>query len=856
MDFENNGQSATNFMHKIKKQAKRLFQLSKTTNNNLEINSLSKAQELLAQINGYPDWHALEKHISNSKTILQKENENKITLSKFDFDNIFYLKTDSTITTFYRVSSIDGKKNEIEDKITYFLDMFSFQLNMNLHEVSLFVEQKNNKYEKECSYNLYNISKSFNLTEDEAKKMFFIDKSQTKSFENNELTIYIMLTSSNKNEAEHLDLCLSMKKLFPELESLNTLNEQQFTKFEFKEGIINEKITQKLFNKENNISKYIYLINFLNNKKVDYLCKYSLKNKEFRYKFNNINEELMNGLINGILNTSNYPEQELNYKSKPSLNYVTNNETKGLSFVSTINKNIFNYNHMSNSRTSHVDLIYGKPGSGKSVLTNMINLSLILDKDLKNIPKIGIIDIGPSSKGLLKMVQNILPNEMNHTVKYIKYGKLESKDGLIINPLDLPLGQKKYESEDIARIAQVIAGLFNDTPGLIGFIQAKIEKLNYLESKKYEKSINKEIDKKLMELNFDVSSKTTWHDVVDFLFINKEISLAKKAQLLASYVISDLILNDNKIEDIYKNLIVSTGENIIQYFNRVIVTAINYFPKITQQSNIIINDEKIVTIDLDDVYFFSSQEKVLNINSYIFMTVADYLKQNLLDYNKFANFNFPSYWKDDWTTYLNKEPLQNIYSYYHYQKYKENNFNMSKLMIDEYHRYSSNINVESFILDTIRNSRKNNIAISICSQSLDDLKNIKDFASGLFISQIVSSDSQKLLNFGFTANEINLMKEMKFPNWALKLSTNRGNVFDIVKLEMTNHLQLAFSSLSEDIFVKDLLLKKYDFTTMLNKSIEFLSSQKSRYGFKLIIEKMKEDGFTDEYIKKYLLENI
>ena len=45
---------------------------------------------------------------------------------------------------------------------------------------------------------------------------------------------------------------------------------------------------------------------------------------------------------------------------------------------------------------------------------------------------------------------------------------------------------------------------------------------------------------------------------------------------------------------------------------------------------------------------------------------------------------------------------------------------------------------------------------------------------------------------------------------------------------MTNHLHLAFSSLSEDIFVKDLLIKKYDFITMLNKSIEFLSSQKSR----------------------------
>ena len=30
----------------------------------------------------------------------------------------------------------------------------------------------------------------------------------------------------------------------------------------------------------------------------------------------------------------------------------------------------------------------------------------------------------------------------------------------------------------------------------------------------------------------------------------------------------------------------------------------------------------------------------------------------------------------------------------------------------------------------------------------------------------------------------NLMKEMKFPSWALRLSTNRGNVFDIVKLDI------------------------------------------------------------------------
>ena len=52
------------FIEKTKKQAKRLLKLAQSKESSLKITSLAAAQEILAQINGYPHWHALESTIS------------------------------------------------------------------------------------------------------------------------------------------------------------------------------------------------------------------------------------------------------------------------------------------------------------------------------------------------------------------------------------------------------------------------------------------------------------------------------------------------------------------------------------------------------------------------------------------------------------------------------------------------------------------------------------------------------------------------------------------------------------------------------------------------------------------------
>ena len=59
--------------------------------------------------------------------------------------------------------------------------------------------------------------------------------------------------------------------------------------------------------------------------------------------------------------------------------------------------------------TTWFDLIFAQPGSGKSVLMNALNLGTILSAGIARLPFVAILDIGPSSSGLISLVRDALP---------------------------------------------------------------------------------------------------------------------------------------------------------------------------------------------------------------------------------------------------------------------------------------------------------------------------------------------------------------------------------------------------------------------------------------------------------------
>jgi len=88
-------------------------------------------------------------------------------------------------------------------------------------------------------------------------------------------------------------------------------------------------------------------------------------------------------------------------------------------------------------QTTWIDLMFARPGSGKSVLSNSINLALCLAGGIQRLPRIAIIDIGPSSSGLISLLKEALPQSQKHLAAY---HRLRMTPDYSINPFDTQLG--------------------------------------------------------------------------------------------------------------------------------------------------------------------------------------------------------------------------------------------------------------------------------------------------------------------------------------------------------------------------------------------------------------------------------
>ena len=71
------------------------------------------------------------------------------------------------------------------------------------------------------------------------------------------------------------------------------------------------------------------------------------------------------------------------------------------------------------------------------MLSNSINLALCLQGGLNRLPRIAIIDIGPSSSGLISLIKEALPPEQRHLAAY---HRLRMTPNYAINPFDTQLG--------------------------------------------------------------------------------------------------------------------------------------------------------------------------------------------------------------------------------------------------------------------------------------------------------------------------------------------------------------------------------------------------------------------------------
>ncbi len=383
------------------------------------------------------------------------------------------------------------------------------------------------------------------------------------------------------------------------------------------------------------------------------------------------------------------------------------------------------YQPGSTQQTTWIDLIYARPGSGKSVLSNTINLALCLQGGIKRLPRISIIDIGPSSSGLISLIKEALPADKKHLAAY---HRLRLTPDYSINPFDTQLGCRYPTPQERSFLVNFITLLatpvgeakpYDGITDMAGMIVDELYKNSADDQNPniYNANILKEVDQELVKLKMNIDQQTSWWEVTDALFKAGKKHLASIAQRYASPIMADAvsICRSQIIEDLYGKIIAPTGEPIIAAFSRMISSAVREYPILSKVTAFDLGEARIVSLDLDEVA--KSGGEAADRQTAIMYMLARYVLA-----------------KNYYLTEDNLEDFPETYREHHRERILELREDPKRLVMDEFHRTSKAHAVREQVLVDMREGRKWKVQVALLSQSLDDFDEVMvEFATSIFI---------------------------------------------------------------------------------------------------------------------------
>jgi intracellular multiplication protein IcmB len=383
------------------------------------------------------------------------------------------------------------------------------------------------------------------------------------------------------------------------------------------------------------------------------------------------------------------------------------------------------YQPGSAQQTTWIDLMYARPGSGKSVLSNAINLALCLSGGIQRLPRIAIIDIGPSSSGLISLLKESLPTERAH---YVAYHRLRMTPDYSINPFDNQLGCRFPSPQERSFLVNFVTLLatplgaerpYDGVSDMAGLVVDEMYKYLADDGKAhpYTQGMEPIVDDILGEIGFVFDDHTTWWEVTDALFLAGFHHEAMLSQRYAMPLLADAaaICRTQVIEDLYGQVRAPTGEPLIQAFSRMISSAVREYPILSGVTKFDIGDARVVSLDLDEVA----------------KSGGDAAERQTAVMYMLARYALARHY------YLTEDSLGDIpdaYREYHRTRISEIREDAKRIVYDEFHRTSKARAVRDQVILDMREGRKWNVQIALISQSLDDFDPVMvEFGTSIFI---------------------------------------------------------------------------------------------------------------------------
>jgi intracellular multiplication protein IcmB len=462
----------------------------------------------------------------------------------------------------------------------------------------------------------------------------------------------------------------------------------------------------------------------------------------------------------------------------------------------------------SSEQTTWIDLLFARPGSGKSVLSNAINLGLCLSGGLQRLPRIAIIDIGPSSSGLISLLKEALPQNQKH---YVAYHRIRMTPDYAINPFDTQLGCRFPTPQERGFLVNFVTLLttpvgaespYDAISDMAGMVVDELYK-NLSDAGnpyQYTPGIETLVDGILEEIGFVRDTKTTWWEVVDALFIAGFIHEASLAQRYAMPLVSDAasICRSQSVEDLYGKIIAPTGETLINAFGRMISSAVREYPVLSRITSFDLGEAKIVSLDLDEVA--KGGGDAADRQTAVMYMLSRYILA-----------------KNYYLTEDNVNDMPDQYREYHRKRILEIREDPKRLVFDEFHRTSKARAVREQVILDMREGRKWKVQIALISQSIDDFnETMVEFATGIYIMDAGPAQTvEKLAKiFGLSeTSQIALRTRVHGPReggatFFVQYATKEGINQQLVTSTLGPIELWAFSTTVEDALLRNQLYKR------------------------------------------------
>jgi len=463
-----------------------------------------------------------------------------------------------------------------------------------------------------------------------------------------------------------------------------------------------------------------------------------------------------------------------------------------------------------------IELISAPPGSGKSVLMNSMNMATIHRAGAVRLPLMTIIDVGPSSAGLIQLIRDSLPENRKHEAASLR---LQNSIDYAVNPWDTQLGARfptAREKEFLADFMTLLCtdARSNDAPSGCAQVNEMLLDLAYNDrasksANLYEPHVDSAVDAVLEKNGLRQQqddtwwANATWWEVVDMLFKAGEVHAAGLAQRQAVPVLSDFgaYLNDESIKQLYKEVTVNgSSESLLNYMSRCFTSASTNYALFAGRTRFELNSEtRIVAIDLNDVIGGKSREgQVRSAIMYLFA-------------RQIAAKNY----------FLREEMVlpvvPKLYHAYHIKRIADVQDEQKTISYDELHNTGGLEVFEGTMIKDGREGRKWGIRIVCASQYLSDYQEkLLNAATAVYVMRGGNAEDEKVLKdtFKVTGEAIRQLQRM-----ATGPGKDGGNFLAIFKTKLGTIVQMltntvgpielwAFSTTQEDVALRNRLYKR------------------------------------------------